>query len=338
MKYKVHPLAELIPSMTDEEYQNLKSDIQANGIKTNIVLFEGMILDGRHRYFACEELGIKPNFEEYTGDKPAGHVLSLNLNRRNLTSGQKAAVALDFLPELEKEAKKRQALGGKEKVSQKIDTAGRATKKLAERFDTNRQYVSDVKMIKAKKPKLFDEVKSGAKTIAEAKKELGVHVGQNTGENEWYTPKEYIEAAREVMGSIDTDPASSKLANTIVKAEQIFTKEDSGLKNKWKGNVWMNPPYSQPLIQEFSEAVVAKYVIKEIKQALILVNNATETAWLQALLSECSAVCLIRGRVKFLDPSGNPGAPLQGQIVIYLGSELDKFEILFKKFGKILWK
>lgn len=85
----------------------------------------------------------------------AGHVLSLNLNRRNLTSGQKAAVALDFLPELEKEAKERQKMGkqkvadpgqamagNKGSLSQKIDEAGKgkSAKKLAERFDTNRQY------------------------------------------------------------------------------------------------------------------------------------------------------------------------------------------------------
>ena len=86
------------------------------------------------------------------------------------TSGQKAAVALDFLPELEKEAKKRQAIAGnKGSLPQKIAEAGESREKLATQFDTNRQYVSDVKMIKTKKPKLFEEVKVVQKLLYEVR-------------------------------------------------------------------------------------------------------------------------------------------------------------------------
>src|SRR5690348_1055042 len=65
--------------------------------------------------------------------------------------------------------------------------------------------------------------------------EAGHRVTLNTGENEWYTPGEYLEYAREVLGGFDLDPASSALANEAVKAAKIYTEADDGLKQAWKG-------------------------------------------------------------------------------------------------------
>ena len=165
------------------------------------------------------------------------------------------------------------------------------------------------------------------------------HIAQATGENEWYTPPEYIEAARYVMGTIDLDPASSDVANQTIKAEKYFTIENDGLKQKWYGNIWMNPPYAQPLVDKFSEAISSKYESGEIKQACILVNNATETKWFQRMLDTCRCICFIRGRVQFINQEGSPsGAPLQGQAVLYFGNKENEFAREFSKFGPILWR
>jgi len=164
------------------------------------------------------------------------------------------------------------------------------------------------------------------------------HVAQSTGEDEWYTPPKYTDAAREVMGSINLDPASSENANKNVGAERIMTLSDDGLNQKWEGNVWLNPPYSQPLIDKFSEKVTEKYMDGEIEQACILVNNATETKWCQRMLEKAPVVCFVKGRVKFLDGQGKgTGAPLQGQVIIYMGDSPERFYNEFKKFGVILW-
>jgi ParB family chromosome partitioning protein len=164
------------------------------------------------------------------------------------------------------------------------------------------------------------------------------HVARATGENEWYTPPAYITAARAVMGKIDCDPASSEIANRIVGATKFFTKEDSGLQQTWgdEARIFCNPPYSQPLVDQFSAAIVAKFSTGEVAEACVLVNNATETEWFQRMLHDASAVCFPKGRVKFLNPEGEPvGAPLQGQAVLYFGPHLVAFKHHFGSFGEV---
>lgn len=158
------------------------------------------------------------------------------------------------------------------------------------------------------------------------------HVSHNTGKNnEWYTPKYIIDAARKTMGKIDLDPASSDIANRTVQATTYYTKDDDGLSKPWFGNIWLNPPYAKGLIDEFILAVRNKR--SEYDQAIILVNNATETRWFQDLLNVVSAICFVDKRVKFLDINGKPGSPLQGQVILYVGSNHSKFIVNFSQLG-----
>ena len=341
MNIKIHPLADMIPLMLEEQFQELKSDIEENGLKTDIILYQDKILDGRHRYRACEELEIKPKFKEYEGESPASYVLSLNTKRRDLSPSQRAAIAVNFLPEIEKEAKKRM-LAGKADPSPKVGQGekGKSSKKAAEQVGAGKTYVSDAKKIKTQAPEKFKQILSGEKTISEVKKEMGVHVGHNSGDNEWYTPVKYIEAAREVMETIDVDPASSAQANEVIRAKKFYTEQTNGLTKSWKGNVWMNPPYAQGLIDKFTGTLVEKIKDGEVEQAIVLVNNATETKWFQEMAKICTAICLHKGRIKFIDPEGGAtGAPLQGQIILYFGENTVEFIKLFSQFGPTsLWK
>jgi len=164
------------------------------------------------------------------------------------------------------------------------------------------------------------------------------HVTHNSGNNEWYTPPEYIEAAHGVMGQIDLDPASSDLANKTVRAATYYTVENNGLFFDWAGCVWMNPPYSSDSIGSFCKKLAEHVQEGDVTEACVLVNNATETGWFNTILDIASAVCLIKGRVKFIDTDGNPsGAPLQGQIVLYIGESTEQFASEFSKFGRILY-
>lgn len=109
-----HEYATMFPPMLPSEYNDLKLDIAKNGLLVPIYLADGQIVDGRHRYRACRELGIEPKFENWDGKGSLAHfVIALNLNRRHLTTSQKANVAVKMLPMFEKEAKERQLAGVK---------------------------------------------------------------------------------------------------------------------------------------------------------------------------------------------------------------------------------
>ena len=159
------------------------------------------------------------------------------------------------------------------------------------------------------------------------------HISYNSGNNEWYTPAEYIQAARAVLDVIDLDPASTELANTVIKANQIYTIEDDGLAQEWIGNIWLNPPYSADLIPEFINKLSEEIRLGNVESAIVLVNNATETKWFRVLVGLANAICFPTGRVKYWGVDGIIGAPLQGQAIVYIGNKPYIFCKLFGDFG-----
>ena len=184
-----------------------------------------------------------------------------------------------------------------------------------------------------------EKVKNGTLTVLQAAKEIEKpHISNNSGNNEWYTPKEYTEAARAAMEGIDLDPASSEIANRNVRATKYFSISDNGLSKTWHGRVWMNPPYSSDLVGKFCSKLSEDYDAGTVTQACVLLNNATETKWFQALLKKAVAVCFPACRIRYLTESGEPAnSPLQGQAIFYLGRDKNRFADSFSKFGHILY-
>jgi len=177
-----HPIANLFPLMQGDELNALALDIQQNGLREAIWLHpDGRIIDGRNRYRACQSVGIQPRFRTWDGNGSlVSFVVSLNLHRRHLSSGQRAALAAKVLPMLEVEARKRQATsgpgvyGGKPLVEifpQAVET-GKARNHAAELFNTNPRYVQDAKKLQQEAPDLFEKVRSGKITIQKAKKKM----------------------------------------------------------------------------------------------------------------------------------------------------------------------
>ena len=89
----IHDLALLFPPMTDEELGNLRADISANGVHQPIAVWKGSIIDGRHRYQICNELGIEPPIRHVEDDAdPVRFVISANMHRRHLNESQRGFV------------------------------------------------------------------------------------------------------------------------------------------------------------------------------------------------------------------------------------------------------
>jgi ParB family chromosome partitioning protein len=354
----------LIPPLAPEELVQLEANILADGCRDPLVTWQSILIDGHNRFAICSKHGLTfQTVEREFADRQDAELWMIGnqMGRRNLEN-------IDKVPLLER---KREILAGQAKERQKGGQGGvLLVENLPQANDKTRDAVAAEIGVSGKTYDALRKVsnegteelkqavrdkKVGASTAAdiaqlpaETQREIAslptrkeiveevkkhVHVAQNSGENEWYTPPQFIESARLVMGSIDTDPASNPIANATVKATRFFTKDEDGLQQKWGGNVWMNPPYAQPLMSQFAEAISEKFENGEIGQAMILVNNATETQWFQRMASVASAVCFPKSRVKFLDPNGKPGAPLQGQAIIYFGDNTEAFVEEFSQYG-----
>lgn len=180
---ETHPLAALIPEMAPDQYAELRENIATQGLIHAIVLHEEMVLDGRHRLRACEETGTEPRFEEFNGPSPVEFVLSMNVKRRHLTPSQRAAVAVEFLPAIEAEARERQLRGLRQGASPAPaespfpstdrnggprDPGHEAREDAGALVGVSGASVDRAKRVKREDPEMFEEVKAGTLPVRTA--------------------------------------------------------------------------------------------------------------------------------------------------------------------------
>jgi phage N-6-adenine-methyltransferase len=161
----------------------------------------------------------------------------------------------------------------------------------------------------------------------------GNHRAQGTGENEWFTPPEYIKAARAVMGGIDLDPATHEKAQEYIRATRYYTIDDDGLQQQWHGRVWLNPPYSQPQIDEFVRKLISEWALGRLTEAIMLTHSYTDTSWFHRAESRADMICFTKGRISFTDLDGSEANPTQGQAFFYFGINSGEFRKAFGNFG-----
>ena len=160
----------------------------------------------------------------------------------------------------------------------------------------------------------------------------------NTGLPEWYTPDYIVNAARNTMGSIDCDPASTATAQNHIKAKVYYTKTTNGIDKDWKGTVWLNPPYltgnnKNPGINAFSAKLIEELNSGNAKQAIFLAQAKTDTQWFQSLKAKADAVIFTKKRIHFIDSTGKKGgSPGYGSVFFYFGPNKIQFINQFEDF------
>jgi len=159
-------------------------------------------------------------------------------------------------------------------------------------------------------------------------------IHHDSGNVEWFTPVEIIEAARRTMGSIDLDPFSCEEANKAVRAWRIFTKETDGLAQEWFGRVWMNHPFGKTTNGPCIQKAVNEFSFGPVRQLCCITYASTTERWFRPLMQ--FPQCFLHKRTAFRTPEGVivKGAT-KGCAVTYMGSNVDRFAAEFAPFGTI---
>jgi hypothetical protein len=158
-----------------------------------------------------------------------------------------------------------------------------------------------------------------------------------SGDNEYFIPSEYVEAARDVLGEIDLDPASCPEAQATVKATRYFTKDDDGLAQQWHGRVFLNPPFSRPLLKPFVQKLIAEYKAGRVDEAILLTFGNTSAEWFQEAMSVASAVCFTNTNIRFIHKTkGKMGRSAIGSAFLYCGDDVGNFVRRFAEIGVCL--
>ena len=167
MTLQQHPLSAAFPAMSDEDFAALKDDIEVNGQREPVMIFEGMVLDGWHRYRACLDLGLKPqHFTFPEGDDPVAFVKGANLHRRHLTASQRAAAVVACAAWVPANIGRPRGAPGAP-LGKGAPGAPFLTKaELAKEAHVSESTIAQAKV--AHKAGLTDAVKSGAMTVKEA--------------------------------------------------------------------------------------------------------------------------------------------------------------------------
>ena len=214
--YEYHELSTVFSSFEDtEEFKGLVKSVKEYGLFDPILVWQGKIVDGRHRHKACMEAGVEPEYEylvdEVPFDKVLGRVVGANILRRHLTTGQRAMIAASL-------ANMSTGRNWGENSNSPNSDDNKSLKVAAESLNVGRSSVAEAKEVKHDAPDLAEKVSRGEMSLNAAKVESRERKGE-TPKQKPKLPKPVEMSLDEMMrikgDSWDTYTAAGALVSTV---------------------------------------------------------------------------------------------------------------------------
>lgn len=128
-----------------------------------------------------------------------------------------------------------------------------------------------------------------------------------SGNVEWWTPLPLILE----LGWFDLDPCAARGHKT---AKRMICLPEDGLRGKWSGRVWLNPPYGRGIGEWLKR-------LAEHGHGTAIVPARTQTEWFQKAGEKADSILFIRKKVRFLNHGKPGGCPIMGSALMAFGRE-----------------
>ena len=195
------------------------------------------------------------------------------------------------------------------KKTEYLSIHGEATAEAQAAIDRGKTVKKLNKRIKALSDRIAVKLKSSQQQVVTGKQS-----------QRWYPPPELIVLVRQVIGTIDLDPASDEVAQQWVQAVTSYSLEQDGLSHPWFGRVWLYPPASGKA-GKWTKKAIAEYESGNLTEAIVLVKSSPNSKWFQKLIQFFPA-CFPNEQIRFLGDQGHPlPKPQSGSAFFYLGAE-----------------
>jgi len=208
---EIHALANIFPEMSEKEFKVFSADIKAKGLQTKITIYEGKVLEGRNRYKAARYSLNDDSFQQLpVGVNPVDYVISMNVNRRHLSTSQRALIASRLVTT---------KLGSNQHAN-----GGVTFEKAAKMLNVGETILKDGKVVFENGAKeVIEKIQKGDLTIGKAK-EIVKKPGRNAG---YFSNEDQVE-------KLNNKPAAS---GTAVVVTPVSTARSDNLDEEKKAYI-----------------------------------------------------------------------------------------------------